>query len=433
MKGLGLFLAALLAAAAAAAEVRTEEYPYCKTAGIPARKPPILLIPVDDEICRHTEPGQTDLRIVSAAGEQLPYAVSPLPSAWKTEYADESVRGRIVGFELDREANSATVEYELADPKRPVAMLRLDTADRDFDKFVVLEFDNGVKTEKFPFFNHSRNVQFRSGEFRFPPQKAKRVKIHIGNFAEKRVGAAALEHKGTQESFTESRLITTELRLEEICFFARSERILPDPATKVSALLELARETKDGATVIRLDAGRRKVDALLLATTAPGYLREVEVRAVRRTGNRAAEEVVKSTVEPRRHEIPMSDFRADEYIVTIRNGDDPELPELSIVARCVEEALLIEGASAPAGTVKILYGSGKSDAPQYGLRSYVADLYGKEYQVVTASPEAANPDCRQAGFSGRSLKGAVGWIIGAAALLLAILAWRSFSRITPED
>ena len=422
-----------LASAVSAAGVRTAAYPYCKTVAVPAERTALFLIPIDGEIYRHTEPGQTDLRIVSPDGEQLPYAVSPLLRGWKTESSHRAVKGKIVGFDLDRTANVATVEYELADPALPVSKLRLHTEDRDFDKSVSLEFDNGSVTEKFRFFNHSGNVQFRNDVFQFPPQNTRRIRVRIHNFAEQRVGPAVLEHKGQQDTFTESRLITRELRLAEICFYTRTEELLPDPVRTVCFLPELSREKSGKDTVIRLDAGRRKITQLLFETTTPRYLREVGVRAVRREGNAVAERRFTKKIEPRLSEFPVEDFRADEYIVTIRNGDDPELPELSIVARCVEEALLIEGASAPAGTVKILYGSEKSDAPQYGLRSYVADLYGKEYQVVTASPEAANPDCRQAGFSGRSLKGAVGWIIGAAALLLAVIAWRSFSRITPEE
>ena len=82
-----LLLLTSFAVLAAAAEVRPAEYPYCKTVDIPADPEPsllILLIPIDGEIYRHTEPEQSDLRIVSPSGEAVPYAIFPLPSGWKT-------------------------------------------------------------------------------------------------------------------------------------------------------------------------------------------------------------------------------------------------------------------------------------------------------------------------------------------------------------
>ena len=326
---LGLLLIFLVSALSAAG-VRTAEYPYCKTVETPVERPAIFLIPIDGEIYRHTEPGQTDLRIVSSAGEQQPYAVSPLLRGWKRESSLHAVKGRIVGFELDQTANVATVEYELESPELPVCKLRLDTGDRDFDKSVSLEFDNGTVTEEFRFLNHSSNVQLQNCEFQFPPQETKRIKIRIHRFAEQRVASSVLEHKGRQDSFTESRLTTRELRLAKICFYTMKEEFLPDPVRTVCGLPELSREKNGKDTVIRLDAGRRKITRLLFRTTTPRYLREVEVRTVRRAGNAVAEHRSAKKIEPRLSVFPLEDFRADEYIVTIRNGDDPELADLAV-------------------------------------------------------------------------------------------------------
>ncbi len=431
MKKVLFLLMPLLSFALSAAEVCAEAYPCCKTVGIPAERPALFLIPVDGEIYRRTEPGLANLRIVSSSGEQVPYAVLPLPLGWKTEYSLLRIKGKIVGFREDKKANTATIEYELEKTDLPVGFLRLRTPDRDFDKSVTLEFDNGAKTEQFRFFDHAKNVRFRNSEFRFPPQKTRRIKIRIGNFAEKRAAAAALEHKGKKDTFTESCLFTRELRLEEICFFVRSGKTSPDPVRKILPLKELSREKKGRTTVIRLETGRRKIVSLHFKTSTPKYLREVEVRAVRRSGNAAAEHHFTKKIEPRIPEFLVEDFRADEYVVTIRNGDDPELAGLVISACIEEEALWLEGTTAPAGTLKLLYGGERSAAPQYGLRQYVSNLYGKEWKKLTASPETANPDFRN-GSSGRFFQQAIGWIIGAAAVILAILARKSFSKIVPE-
>ena len=167
MKKYLLLMTSLFAAASLASDIQTDKFPFCKTVAIPAERSDILLIPIDEEIYRHTEPGQEDLRIVSPSGEQVPYVVSPLFSDWKTEYSLTAVKGKIIGFKLDRETNVATIEYEPAETELPVAMLRLVTQDRDFDKSVSLEFDDGTETEKFPFFNRSRNVKFQNDEFLF--------------------------------------------------------------------------------------------------------------------------------------------------------------------------------------------------------------------------------------------------------------------------
>ena len=431
MKKYLLLLTSFFTAAAFASEVRPDKFPFCKTVGIPADRSDILLIPIDEEIYRHTEPGQEDLRIVSPSGEQVPYVVSPLFSGWETRYADTIVKGKIVGFELDKQANAATIEYELNEAEHPVEMLRLVTSDRDFDKSVSLEFDDGTATEKFPFFNRSKNVKFQNDTFRFSPKKAKRIKIHVHNFAEKRTGAT-LEHIGKQDTFTESKLFTGELRLDEIRFFVKTGTVSPKKIWQDLPLPELSREKKGKTTEIRLDAGRRNIKTLLFRTSTPEYTREVGVRAVRRRGDTVSEHRFGGKIEPQRHELPVPDFRADEYIVTIQNGDDPELADLSVSANIEEEALLLEGSATPAGTLKILYGSGDTGIPQYGLRKYVAKLYGKNWKVATASPETANPEFRKEADPGSFFKQAIGWILAAAVLLLAVLAWKSFSRITPE-
>ena len=433
MKKSLVLLTAFAAFAVFAAGVSVAEYPYCKTAEFPAERPAFFLIPLDGEIYRHTEPEQSDLRIVSPSGEAVPYAIFPLPSGWKTAYSFRPVEGRIVGFAVDRAANVATIEYEFVGMEKAIALLRLRTADRDFDKSVSLEFDNGVKTEKFRFFDHGRNVGFRNDEFRFPPQSARRIRIRIHNFAEKRAGAVTLEHKGEGENFTESQLLTRELRLEKISFCTRTETIVPDPGMEVLRLPELSREKKGDATVLRLSGERRKVMGLRIGTTTPNYLREVEVRAILRRGNAVTtDRRFTQKIMPGTSEIPLGGSRADEYAVTIRNGDDPELAELAVSARCEQEALLIEGASAPTGAVKILYGSGNAEQPRYGVRKYVANFCGREWKAVTVSAEAPNPGSRRGPGTGNFFRGAIGWIIAAAAAILAVLAWKSFSRIAPE-
>lgn len=432
MKKYLFLLIPLFASAVFASEVRPEKYPWCKTVGIPAERPALFLIPIDEEIYRHTEPGQPDLRIVSPSGEQVPYIVSPLPLKWETMNRHENAEGKIIGFDLDKKENLATIEYELADTVLPVSLLRLHTTDQDFDKSIILEFDNGFRTEKMPFFNHAKNVRFQNTEFRFPPQKAKRVKIHVCNFAEKRTGSAALEHRGEHGTFTESRLFTREFRLEKISFFVTRETIVPDPVRKILPLAEIAREKKGKITEIRLDAGRRKIRELIFGTSTPSYFREIRIRAFRRNGETVTSRSFMRTIEPGHHEVPLEDFRADEYIVTIRNGDDPELADLQVSARIEEEALLLEGSSTPEGTLKILYGSGSDEVPQYGLKKYVSDFYGREWKVVSASPEIANPDFQTGADPGRFFKQAIGWILAAAVLLLGVLAWKNFSRIAPE-
>ena len=432
MKKCLCLLISFFALSSFASDIHSEKYPWCKTVEIPAERPAFFLIPLDEEISRHTEPGQPDLRIVSPSGEQVPYVVSPLPLKWQTVRSLESIDGKIVGFSLDEKENIATIEYELADTARPVSVLHLHTADQDFDKSIILEFDNGFRTEKMPFFNHAKNVRFQNTEFGFPPQKAKRIKIHVYNFAEKRAASTVLEHRGKHETFRESRLFTRELHLEKIRFFVTHETILPDPVRRILPLTELSREKKGETTEIRLDAGRRKIEALIFLTSTPGYLREVRVQAVRRNGETVATGTFTGKIDPRDHELPVGNFRADEYIVTIQNGDDPELAELTISANIEEEALLLEGAAAPSGTLKILYGSDDTESPQYGLRKYVSNLYGKDWKVVTASPETVNPEFREAADPGRFFKQAIGWILAAAVLFLAVLAWKNFSRIPPE-
>ena len=135
------------------------------------------------------------------------------------------------------------------------------------------------------------------------------------------------------------------------------------------------------------------------------------------------------TADPAR--LP-EDFRADRMEVYIHNGDDPELADLTFEGEFTQEVLLLDAAAVAPGTLTILYGNADLPAPEYDIRRQLDGFYGRPWTALAASPEAANDAKTALGGWKPALRRAVPWIIAAAALVLAVLAWRMYRRIAPE-
>ena len=74
----------------------------------------------------------------------------------------------------------------------------------------------------------------------------------------------------------------------------------------------------------------------------------------------------------------------------------------------------------------------KMEALPEDIRRQLDGFYGRPWTVLAASPEIANAaDPALRGWR-PVLRRAVPWIIAAAALVMAVLAWRMYRRIAPE-
>ena len=439
---LGVFLLTGAAALMMGAAVDPASFAWRKEVVIPAASPAPAAwsIPVDDELYRHTREGFSDLRIADAAGNQVPYAVCLTGSETTPVY--EPVPGKIVAFRRIAAENAAEIDYELAEPKDSVGRLELSSpADRNFEKQVRLTFDDGGAAEEFAFFNHARNLDFRSGRWDFAPRRARRITIRIAPFAETRAEARQVLHEGRQDTFTESALTTGELVLDRIAFSAVRERTVPVAEYDRVPLAELSRTSGKGVTKVVLDVGWRRLRALCLKTSTKHWFRPVEIRVFCReeVGDRTTSgfftilDVMFDSAERERNRSEISGaLRVERVEVEIRNGDDPELADLTFEGEFTRETLLIDAAAVAPGPLTILYGNRELSMPEYDIRRQLDGFYGRPWTVLAASPEIANAaDPALRGWR-PVLRRAVPWIIAAAALVMAVLAWRMYRRIAPE-
>lgn len=418
------------------AAVDPAAFAWRKEVVIPAASPApaAWTIPIDDEMYRHTREDLSDLRIADAAGRQIPYAVCL--TGIETTPVYEPVPGKIVAFRRIAAENAAEIDYELAEPKDSVGRLELASpADRNFEKQVRLTFDDGGAAEVLAFFNHARNLDFRSGQWDFAPRRARRITIRIAPFAETRAEARQVLHEGRQDTFTESTLTTGELVLDRIAFFTVTNAVRPKAAYRTLPLAELSR-TSGGVTRVSLDIGGRRLHAIRVVTSTKNYRRFADFRAIRGEEGcwaflNGEMQLDSAAREGNRYLLP-EDFRADRVEAEIHNGDDPELADLAFEGEFTQEALLLDAAAVAPGTLTILYGDADLPAPEYDIRRQLGEFYGRPWTALAASPEIANaaePVLR--GWK-PVLRRAVPWIIAAAALVLAVLAWRMYRRIAPE-
>ncbi len=126
-------------------------------------------------------------------------------------------------------------------------------------------------------------------------------------------------------------------------------------------------------------------------------------------------------------------IRADEIVVSIKNGDNQPLKNPNFQWFSHETVLLMESSTVPENEIRIYYGSRGLRPPEYDIRKFASQFDGAKYQVWKPGAQSRNPDAETVSFApGRLAAAALPYLLGITAFLLGILIFRSFKRIKEE-
>jgi hypothetical protein len=382
-----VILAALLAAFAIVGAGGVDESAFRYTRPLEATTGPVEFEP-DARMYGHSREGFPDLRIIDAAGSQVPWRTAPMPAAVASQPVALVARGRRDG--------TVTVVLDRGAVHPVIDRVELEIPDRTFvGRVFVSGSTSGVegtyaRLSATPIYSVHGAVDARSTTVVFPATDYRYLLVHA-------TGVSAIT----------------------------GARVAREPSqTPLAPVASTSRRREQGqTTVVRLDLGFSKVpvDAVRIESTTPSYVRAVRIEG----SNDGRSFVVLAQGRVARFSgVTLTRIALDaqqRYLrVTIENGDDIPLEGLRVVAEARARPLLLSAGYSP--PYRLLYGATNVPPPAYDFEQLPASATGIEHAAVgTLGAETVN-DTYEAPADTRTFFERNGWVVQALLVAAALVA-----------
>ena len=437
-----LLILLLLAASSivfAAETAELKNFTHCKKVGMALPDPPsehnsILL---DREVYKELNDSCNNLLLLDKEGKFVPFVLKKLPKhTQRTSYTPLS--GKITDFQINYDKNQAVIEYEVKLKQgQKIGKLELQTSDnRQFKKSIMLQFADGNDICDLKFFNHTGTVNYSRNSFEIRPQSCGKVKIVIAPFAEKRSSTSALTRTGNKESFTEQRIFTEELSLKRITFYAVTTQIVSS-----GEMLDIVRDIpalpiqgKADQSIWEFALQKTPVRELHIFSSTLNYHREYKLEFYNiKDGKKEIVRQFSGNITPG-FKLNMDEIRADGARLTVENRADQVLSEVIFTWYQPQYALLLAPGKHPMENYKLYYG-GSGTMPDFDLQHYINKFSSQQYSRWQLAAGSANEHTVPVPAPPWTsyLKKLLPYIIGAAALLLAIFSIKMLKNAKTND
>jgi hypothetical protein len=381
-------VATALVALGAAADVETSDFRYARTLSAAAGGP--VRIEPDGPMYGHASVGFSDLRVLDAAGEQVPWRTEPAPAAVTARPVPLVARGTldgVVSVVLDRGTTPEVIDR-----------IELDLPDRDFVGSVeVLGSTTGAEgsyatLSTTQIYAVHGAVEARSTTAVFPPTDYRYLLVRARGVS--RIDGATVARDPQQP---------------------RLEAVDADPTVG----------QQPRATVVTLDLGFANVpvDAVEVRSSTDRFVRQVVVDG---SNDGVTYQSVGGGEVARFRGVDLGRIAvgaSQRYVrVRIQNGDDAPLADLRVRALARPRPLLLsEGFEPP---FRIYYGARGATAPDYDFAQLPATAIGLRRAVDGAlGPETVNaalePPADTRTFFERN-RGVVNGLLVVAAIVVAV-------------
>lgn len=324
------------------------------------------------EVLERARPELSDVRIHDAEGRDVPYLVDSGARAWPRDGAlpDFATEPLAVARRIEEGESLAPTWREILEvappgraPEGARWIVSVESSRASFVRTVVVRAIEG----------EARTELARGSVYRFRDPLRERLSIALPPLPP---GARRLE----VELAGEGGYVEPALR-----FTATREPV--SPPTLALALSELARQTREGTTVIELSRppGTRP-DRLRVITPSSHFHRVVRVldlaqgQAPREIG-RGEVFRVRELAGAEELAIELSPARGERLRVEVIDGDSPPLAELAFEGLVRQPMLLF---SAPETPATLRFGGGRARAPRYDLAGFAGTLLGDTLAALGA-------------------------------------------------
>jgi hypothetical protein len=382
-----VIVALLLAAVALAGAGGVDESAFRYTRPLETTTGPVEFEP-DARMYGHAREGLSDLRVVDAAGSQVPWRSAPTPAAVASQPVAVVARGRRGG--------TVTVVLDRGAVHPVIDRVELEIPDRTFVGRVFVSGSTSgaegtyARLSATPIYAVHGAVDARSTTAVFPATDYRYLLVRA-------TGVSAITGARVAREPSQTPLL---------------------PVASTST-----RHEHGQTTVVRLDLGFPKVpvDAVRIESTTPSY-----VRAVRIEGSNDGQSFLAlgQGRVARFSGVTLTQVAVDgqqRFLrVRIENGDDAPLEGLRVVAEARARPLLLSAGYSP--PYRLLYGAANVPPPAYDFEQLPATATGVEHAAVgTLGAETVN-DMYEAPADTRTFLERNGWVVQALLVAAALVA-----------
>ncbi len=260
---------------AAAAPLTSKDFQYCAEVAGQAKTGALYSVHLTGDVLEKCSTGCVDLRLFGPAGQEMPFVVieNVAPPEPQEKYPLEITDYAPSGTE-------AVITMKLPERRRPVTVLEIQTADRDFKKRAVLSTSRDNKTWRVAaedaIYDFSSRVDLRKTRIEFKKTDDRYFRLKLTDDGGKEQGGTSIKLKYEGLDFSVEGMQKKEIRIQGVhALTALYRERVPVYDTRAFSNV-LAKTDKDGNTVIILKTGL-PVERFSFDIANPYYSRSVMV------------------------------------------------------------------------------------------------------------------------------------------------------------
>ncbi len=360
-----------------AAALTADDFQYCADIQGDFKAETLYQVRLSDEILQKAGADLRDIRILHASSNETPFVIIGNAPPHETI---ETYSLEITGYEND--ASSASIIMKLPQKHRPVSVLDLEIADRDFKKQIILDGSSDGKTWKLiaedSVYDFSSRVNVRKTKVGFANTDAHYFRVTLKDYKPRQVSQPSIKLTYEGLDFSVNGARNTELRIRS----ARASTGTPaekKPVYDQKTFDSFApKPDKNGNTVIVLPAGL-PLDKLSLKIADPYFHRTVNLYGSS-TGKEDSYSLLASNVIYRfplsselheeRNSIEQHAPKQAYFKIIIMNRNNPPLELKGITLSWIQQNLYFIALKSDE-PYALCYGNTRIKSPDYDLARFV--------------------------------------------------------------
>ncbi len=323
------------------------DFSYCADVQAVIKADSLYQVHLSDDIIQKTSAGLFDLRLFDSSGKETPFTV--IENVPPYEETAETYPLEITGY--DAGASSSVITMKLPQKHRPISLLDLDIADKDFKKHVALSGSSDGKTwqttAEDSIYDFTSQVELRKTRIEFPKSEARFFRLTLTDFAPQSATQQSIKLKYEGLEFSVNGAQKKELRIHAV----KGSTLIPaekKPVYDQKNFTDLGPVLdKDGNTVIVI-AAALPVDRLSIDVTNHYYYRTINLygSATGRDDSYrflASQPIYRFPLSSEQHEeknhIELNLPKYAYYKVIVMNKNNPSLDMRGITVSWIQQNL----------------------------------------------------------------------------------------------
>jgi len=396
---------------------------------------------LDEDIFDGTQTGFAAMRVLDGNDAETPFLVRSVYERRKV-VSEHAIGSRITGFELLPDNRyRVTAERTSTSAPRPATILVLESSQDNYEKLVtVRSSDDGESwttlVEGVPVYDYSKYLDLRRDRVRIPADTGRYYRLEVSNIMEEQLSPLVQIARETKDGKLVSRVESTSLRREDFRIdrvrIIESRETWTDSGVKQRdypvAALSVTQDAEKKVTVVEFRTRNVPVRELRFDVANTYFSRTLTVQGhPHEEGSSGWVHLTRATLQrvpgghsQRGHIIKLpSAWRYRRYRATIHNLDSPALDVVAVTAKGdVQESVFL---CQEGRSYRVLYGGEDIAPPRYDIQRVVRGVGREEMDLYELG--AREPQTPFRGSSLAWLRSGKLILVPAAIAMVAVLIW----------